>query len=70
MPITPLPVFEADADSRHRTAMTDEELYAQLKPPDTVVVRFGYLKLIGEYAYNGKTTPGCGTKLPSYPRRL
>ena len=69
MSITPLPVFEADADARHRTAMSDEELYAQLTPPETVVVRFGYLKLIGEYAYNGKTTPGCGTKLVARTHR-
>ena len=48
MSITPLPVFEADADPRHRTAMSDEELYAQLKPPKTIVVRFGSMKLVGE----------------------
>jgi cell fate regulator YaaT (PSP1 superfamily) len=69
MPIQPLPVFEADADPRHREAMTDEEIYERLQPPDTVVVRFGYLKLIGEYPYEGETTPGCGTKLVARTHR-
>ncbi len=69
MSITPLPVFEADADARHRTAMSDEELYAQLKPPKTIVVRFSYLKLVGEYVYDGQATPGCGTKLVARTHR-
>ena len=69
MPIPPLPVYEADADPRHREAMTDEEIYERLQPPDTVVVRFGYLRLIGEYPYEGETTPGCGTKLVARTHR-
>lgn len=63
MSIFPLPVFEADADPHHRHAMSDEELYARLKPPSTIVVRFGRMRLIGEFPYNGDAKPGCGTKL-------
>lgn len=69
MSIFPLPVFEADADPRHRSAMTDEEIYARLEPPKTLVVRFGAMKLIGEYSYSGTTTPGCGTKLVARTHR-
>lgn len=63
MSITPLPVFEADADPRHRSAMSDEEIYAALEPPKTIVVRFGSMKLVGEYPYAGDAKPGCGSKL-------
>ena len=63
MVIQPLPVFEADADPHHRSVMTDEEIYARLEPPKTIVVRFGAMKMIGEYAYDGEAKPGCGTKL-------
>jgi len=63
MSIFPLPVFEADADPHHRTALSDEEIYARLKPPSTIVVRFGRMKLVGEFPYNGESKPGCGTKL-------
>ena len=69
MSIMPLPVFEADADARHRTAMSDEELYARLKPPKTIVVRFGSMKLVGEYPYEGEAKPGCGSKLVARTHR-
>jgi cell fate regulator YaaT (PSP1 superfamily) len=61
--IVPLPIFERDADPAHRDAMTDEERYALLKPPTSIVVRFGSLKLVGEYPYDGDARPGCGSKL-------
>ncbi len=63
MSIFPLPVFEADADPTHRSAMTDQEIYDALEPPKTIVVRFGAMKLIGEYPYSGDAKPGCGSKL-------
>jgi cell fate regulator YaaT (PSP1 superfamily) len=63
MSIFPLPVFEADADPHHRNGLTDEEIYARLKPPSTIVVRFGRMKLVGEFPYNGAAKPGCGSKL-------
>lgn len=65
MPIHPLPVFEADADPRHRAAMSDVEVYTRLAPPKTIVVRYGYMKLVGEFPYDGDAKPGCGTKLVS-----
>jgi cell fate regulator YaaT (PSP1 superfamily) len=63
MSIFPLPVFEADADPRRRAAMSDEEVYARLEAPKSIVVRFGAMKLIGEYPYDGEAKPGCGSKL-------
>ncbi len=63
MSIFPLPVFERDADPANRIALTDEEIYAKLKPPTSIVVRFGRMKLVGEYPYRGESKPGCGSKL-------
>ena len=59
----PLPVFEQDADPANRDAMTLEEQHAALEPPKTIVVRFGAMRLIGEYTQAGSIKPGCGSKL-------
>lgn len=57
-------MFERDADPSLRSgAFSDEETYARLKPPTSIVVRFGSVKMIGEYPYDGDAKPGCGTKL-------
>ncbi|MBY0313473.1 MAG: hypothetical protein K2W85_15515 [Phycisphaerales bacterium] len=56
MPIVPLPQFEADL------AEQDRETYEKLKPPTSVVVRFGILKLVGEFPFQLDVKPGCGTK--------
>ena len=56
MPIFPLPQFEADLEE-------DRKLYESLKPPTSIVVRFGVLKMIGEFPYDGDAKPGCGSKL-------
>ncbi|MBM43477.1 MAG: hypothetical protein CMJ36_00470 [Phycisphaerae bacterium] len=63
MPITPLPVFEADADPANRDALTLEEQHAAIKTPDSIVVRFGRMKMIGEYKNTLDLKPGCGSKL-------
>ncbi|MHC5023212.1 MAG: PSP1 domain-containing protein [Planctomycetota bacterium] len=63
MRIEPLPVFEADADPHHRLALNDEELYAQLEPPKTIVVCYGLMKQVAEFPHDGDAKPGCGTKL-------
>ena len=63
MSIFPLPMFERDADPKYREALTDEEIYARLKPPTSIVVKFGRMKLIAEYPYRGDAKPGCGSKL-------
>ncbi|MBX3388353.1 MAG: hypothetical protein KF691_02730 [Phycisphaeraceae bacterium] len=60
MPIVPLPQFEADA---HLKEQSDREAYGALAPPKTIVVRFGAMKLVGEYPYDGSAKPGCGSKL-------
>ncbi len=57
MPILPLPQFEADL------AEADREAYERLKPPTSIVVRFGAMRLVGEYPYDGDAKPGCGSKL-------
>jgi len=64
MPIIPLPIFEEDADpSRRGGAMTDEQTYANLKAPTSIVVRYGARRMVGEFPYEGKAKPGCGSKL-------
>ena len=60
----PLPIFEQDADpARRGGALTDEQAYERLKPPSTIVVRYGARRMIGEFPYEGKAKPGCGSKL-------
>ena len=61
MPIYPLPQFESDVkallDERDRAE------YEALKAPKTLVVRFGALKMVGEFPYGGTVKPGCGSKI-------
>jgi len=56
MPIHPLPVIEEE-DEAERKALE------RLKPPESIVVRFGHMRQIGEFPYEGEEIPGCGTKL-------
>ncbi len=63
MIIEPLPVFDADADPHHRSELTDKERYARIEPPKTIVVKYGAMKLIGEFPYDGDAKPGCGSRL-------
>lgn len=63
MPITPLPQFEADL------AEQDRQTYEQLEAPKTIVIRFGRMKLVGEYPYTGDAKPGCGSKLVARTHR-
>jgi cell fate regulator YaaT (PSP1 superfamily) len=56
MPILPLPQFEADLEA-------DARVYAALKAPKSIVVRFGVMKMVGEFPYSGDAKPGCGSKL-------
>ena len=41
----------------------DRKIYDQLEPPKTIVVRYGYQKLVAELPYNGDAKPGCGSSL-------
>jgi hypothetical protein len=41
----------------------------RLKPPKTIVVRFGRMKLVGEFPYDGDAKPGCGSKLVARTHR-
>lgn len=56
MPIEPLPVILED-DEAERKALE------RLKPPESIVVRHGYMKQVAELRYDGEQIPGCGTKL-------
>ncbi len=56
MSIMPLPQFEKDLKA-------DREAYKALKPPTSIVVRFGVMKLVGEFPYKGDAKPGCGSKI-------
>ncbi|HRJ49700.1 MAG TPA: regulatory iron-sulfur-containing complex subunit RicT, partial [Phycisphaerales bacterium] len=56
MPIHPLPQFEADLEADRRT-------YEALSTPRTLVVRFGVMKLVGEFVNESGAKPGCGSKL-------
>ncbi len=59
MSIFPLEQFETDV----KLAQEEREIYEKLKAPKSMVVRFGYLRLVGEYPYTGNITPGCGSKI-------
>ena len=63
MPIVPLPVFEADADPTNRDALTLEEQLAEIEEPKTIAVRFGRMRMVGEYKNQIGIIPGCGSKL-------
>ncbi len=54
MPIHPLPVISEEEEAK---------AIDRLKPPETIVVRFGYMRSIGEFKHGGNEIPGCGTKL-------
>ncbi|MEZ6317198.1 MAG: hypothetical protein R3B49_00390 [Phycisphaerales bacterium] len=57
--ITPLPQFEeelAELESeRARAALS--------RVPESVVVRYGVMQMVGEFPYRGDERPGCGSKL-------
>jgi cell fate regulator YaaT (PSP1 superfamily) len=53
--ITPLDVMLEDAELRAE--------FDKLEPPKSMVVRHGRTKQIAELPYDGKDTPGCGSKL-------
>ncbi len=67
--IIPLPVFEEDADPSRRDALTLEEQLDKLEAPETIVVKFGALKLVGEYKQAGGIKAGCGSKLVARTHR-
>lgn len=59
MPILPLPQFEADL----LTDKAEREAYEKLKAPKTLVVRFGFMKMVGEFPWDSSEKPGCGSKI-------
>lgn len=62
MSIFPLPQFEADLEE-------DRKIYEALKAPKSMVVRFGSMRMLGEYPYDGQAKPGCGSKLVARTHR-
>jgi len=61
MAIVPLPQFEADL-AEHEAQQRLEQA-ARDAAPKTMVVRFGFMKMIGEFPYSGEIRPGCGSKI-------
>ncbi|MEQ9616702.1 MAG: regulatory iron-sulfur-containing complex subunit RicT [Phycisphaerales bacterium] len=59
MSIFPLQQFEADL----KQLEDDRAAYEKLSAPDSIVVRFGTMRLVGEFPYSGDSKPGCGSKL-------
>ena len=53
----------ASQDEIDRLSDDDRAVYKRLKTPKSLVVRFGVMKLVGEFPYDGATKPGCGSKL-------
>ncbi len=62
MPIHALPQFESDL-AEHLKEKEDREAYERLQAPTTLVVRFGFMRLVGEFPYRGEAKPGCGSKI-------
>ena len=62
--ITPLPVMVEEELSGE-----DRKTYEALEPPKSIVVRYGYQKMVAELPYNGSAKPGCGSKLVVRTRR-
>jgi cell fate regulator YaaT (PSP1 superfamily) len=60
--IHPLPQFEEDL-AEYLKEKEDREAYERLNVPTTIVVRFGYTKMVGEFPYSGEEKPGCGSKI-------
>lgn len=52
--IVPLPVMLEEQDRK---------IYERLKPPSSMVVRYGFTRLVAELDYSGDEKPGCGSKL-------
>src|SRR5690606_28190994 len=60
MPIRPLPQFEEDVA---QLEAEDRAVYDRLEAPKTIVVRFGAMKMIGEFPWKSDVKPGCGSKI-------
>lgn len=60
MPILPLPQFEEDLKQLQEE---DRKVYEALSAPKSLVVRFGSMKMVGEFPYEGTVKPGCGSKV-------
>lgn len=58
--ITPLPVMLEEADRK---------IYENLEPPKSIVIRYGYQRMIAELPYDGEAKPGCGSKIVARTHR-
>ncbi len=58
MSIFPLPQFEADLKEYEEAKRAEKAA-----KPDTLVLRYGRMRHIGEYPYTGDLRPGCGSKM-------
>jgi len=58
MSIFPLQQFETDVKEYEEAKRREDAV-----KPETVVVRYGRMRQIGEYTYKGDVRPGCGSKM-------
>jgi cell fate regulator YaaT (PSP1 superfamily) len=56
-------VPEEQADRLSDLPEDDLRVYKKLAAPKTLVVRYGFMKMVGEFPYRGKAKPGCGSKM-------
>ena len=62
MSIVPLPQFEEDLKA-YLAEKEDRDAYERLSAPTSMVVRFGAMRMVGEFPYDGDVKPGCGSKM-------
>ncbi len=56
-------VPEDQADRLSELPEDDLRVYKKLAAPKTIVVRYSFLYMVGEFPYRGSDKPGCGSKL-------
>jgi cell fate regulator YaaT (PSP1 superfamily) len=56
-------VPEEQADRLSELPEDDLRVYKKLAAPKTIVVRYSFLYMVGEFPYRGSDKPGCGSKL-------
>ena len=52
--ITPLPIMLEEEDRK---------AYETLQAPTSIVIRYGFMRLVAELPYDGQDKPGCGSKI-------
>ncbi|MEM1183726.1 MAG: regulatory iron-sulfur-containing complex subunit RicT [Planctomycetota bacterium] len=56
-------VPDGQAEKLSELPEDDVRIYKKLATPKTIVVRYGVMKMVGEFPYRGSEKPGCGSKM-------